>query len=115
MTRVKGYYHKSVEKVLLDEIEDPLARSLAAREVAIEFFGGRKELAERLGQSESHINKLRYYDLPLTELMAWRIDSWNEGLSINDLRPDLYPPNEVGVPERCWNCSWRTGLTSTPD
>lgn len=111
----KGYYKRVINKVMLDEIEDLDERAVYAREVAVEFFGGRKALSERLGHSESHLNKLRYQGLPLTELMAWRIDSWNEGMNINDLRPDLYPPNDEGVPERCWNCTWRTGLTSTPD
>ncbi len=115
MKVTKGYYKKLVSRVMLDEIEDLDERAVYAREVAVDFFGGSGEISKRLGHTRSHLNKLRYEGLPFTELMAFRIDSWNEGFSINDLRPDLYPPNETGVPERCWNCSWRTGLTATPD
>lgn len=115
MTITKGYYKKIISKVMLEDIEDMDERAVYAREVAVEFFGGRKALSERLGQSESHLNKLRYNGLPLTEVMAWRIDSWNEGFNINDLRPDLYPPHEDNISEKCWDCSWRTGLVATPD
>jgi|SaaInlStandDraft_4_1057021.scaffolds.fasta_scaffold08161_1 hypothetical protein len=109
-------YWKGAHLVNLDDIENLYDRAVMAREVATYFFSGTVTFGNRLDINHRTLWNYRYNHEPLSEGLAWRVDSWNEGISFAFLRPDLVSTehDEIlgnNIPVRCQNCAYRFGQT----
>jgi len=99
-------YYKEINSIYLEEIEDPQIRAIYAREVCMQFFGGVAKFARRSGYHPRTLYNARYNQVPLTFQQAMLVDSWNEGLTFTDLRPDLIETPD-NISPRCVGCPYR--------